>query len=63
MPTYTYKCTDCGAVHDVMVKVSEATPKRDCDVCGEKASSEKQLSAPAFQLKGTGWYATDFKRS
>lgn len=61
MPTYTYKCRVCADLHDVFVKVSEATPTRDCAKCGAAASSEKQVSAGSFHLKGTGWYATDFR--
>ncbi|MCS6787560.1 MAG: zinc ribbon domain-containing protein [Thiobacillaceae bacterium] len=59
MPIYAYKCSDCGFEQDVMQKVSDA-PLTDCPACG-KPSLVKQLTAAGFQLKGTGWYATDFK--
>lgn len=59
MPIYAYKCSDCGFEQDVMQKVSDA-PLTDCPQCGKPAFS-KQLTAAGFQLKGTGWYATDFK--
>jgi len=59
MPIYAYKCSDCGHAKDVLQKMADA-PLTDCPVCGAAAFS-KQLTAPGFQLKGTGWYATDFK--
>ncbi len=59
MPIYAYKCSDCGFEQDVMQKVSDA-PLTDCPSCG-KPSFTKQLTAAGFQLKGSGWYATDFK--
>jgi len=59
MPIYAYKCSDCGFEQDVMQKVSDA-PLTDCPQCG-KATFGKQLTAAGFQLKGSGWYATDFK--
>ncbi len=59
MPIYAYKCSDCGFEQDVMQKVSDA-PLTDCPACGKPAFA-KQLTAAGFQLKGTGWYATDFK--
>jgi len=58
MPIYAYKCTACGFAKDVLQKVSDA-PIAKCPACGEERFS-KQLTAPGFQLKGTGWYATDF---
>ena len=59
MPIYGYRCEACGEEHDVLQKVSEA-PLTKCPACGKKAL-KKQLSAAGFQLKGSGWYATDFK--
>jgi putative FmdB family regulatory protein len=59
MPIYAYKCSDCGFEQDVMQKVGDA-PLTDCPQCG-KPSFTKQLSAAGFQLKGNGYYATDFK--
>jgi putative FmdB family regulatory protein len=59
MPIYAYKCGSCGHAKDVLQKMSD-DPLTDCPACGQSAFS-KQLTAPGFQLKGTGWYATDFK--
>lgn len=59
MPIYAYKCASCGHTEDVMRKISDA-PLTTCTACG-KDTFEKQLTAPGFQLKGSGWYATDFK--
>lgn len=59
MPIYDYLCTDCGFKKEVMRKISEPN-LTDCPECG-KATFAKQLSAPSFQLSGSGWYATDFK--
>lgn len=59
MPIYAYKCESCGFAKDVLQKISD-TPLTDCPTCG-KPSFKKQLTAAGFQLKGSGWYATDFK--
>lgn len=62
MPTYDYKCPHCGVERTAFFKsVREATESPpSCDLCDTLL--EKQVSAPAgFQLKGTGWYQTDFK--
>jgi len=59
MPIYAYKCASCGFAQDEMLKVSDA-PLTMCPSCG-KADYAKQVTAPGFALKGTGWYATDFK--
>jgi putative FmdB family regulatory protein len=59
MPIYAYKCNACGFAQDVMQKVSEA-PLTACPECG-KDTFAKQLTAAGFALKGSGWYATDFK--
>lgn len=59
MPIYAYRCDSCGARKDVLQKVSDA-PLTVCAECGAP-SFHKELTAPAFQLKGTGWYVTDFR--
>ncbi|MGQ0708207.1 MAG: FmdB family zinc ribbon protein [Rhodoferax sp.] len=59
MPIYAYQCASCGFAKDVLQKMSDA-PLRECPSCGE-STFEKQLTAAGFQLKGSGWYATDFK--
>ena len=59
MPIYAYKCESCGFAKDVLQKMSDA-PLETCPAC-EKPSFKKQLTAAGFQLKGSGWYATDFK--
>lgn len=59
MPIYAYKCGSCGHSKDVLQKISDA-PLTDCPACGASAFS-KQVTAAGFQLKGSGWYATDFK--
>ncbi len=59
MPIYAYKCSSCGHAADVLQKIS-ADPLTECPSCG-KATFSKQLTAPGFQLKGSGWYVTDFK--
>jgi putative FmdB family regulatory protein len=61
MPIYEYRCAECGQEHEVLQKVSEP-PLTECPACG-KPALKKQLSAAGFQLKGSGWYATDFKGS
>jgi putative FmdB family regulatory protein len=59
MPIYAYRCDACGHRKDVLQKMSDPL-LTICPSCGE-ASFAKQLSAPAFQLKGSGWYVTDFR--
>ena len=59
MPIYEYLCGSCGHVLDALQKVSE-DPLTFCPECG-KPELKRQLSAPAFRLKGGGWYETDFK--
>lgn len=59
MPIYAYKCESCGFAKDVLQKMSDA-PLSDCPTCAAPAF-KKQLTAAGFQLKGSGWYATDFK--
>jgi putative FmdB family regulatory protein len=59
MPIYAYKCEACGFAKDVLQKMSDA-PLTECPACGQPAF-RKQLTAAGFQLKGSGWYVTDFK--
>jgi putative FmdB family regulatory protein len=59
MPIYAYKCEACGHQKDVLQKLSES-PLTQCPSCGADAF-RKQLTAPGFQLKGSGWYVTDFR--
>ncbi len=59
MPIYAYKCGACGHAKDVLQKISDA-PLTQCPACGAEAFS-KQITAAGFQLKGSGWYATDFR--
>lgn len=59
MPIYAYQCAACGHAKDVLQKVSDA-PLTVCPACGATAFS-KQVTAAGFQLKGNGWYQTDFK--
>lgn len=59
MPIYAYKCGSCGHAKDVLQKVSDA-PLTVCPACGAESFS-KQITAAGFQLKGSGWYATDFR--
>lgn len=59
MPIYEYRCEACGHQEEFLQKVSEP-PIAKCPGCGKK-KFRKLLSAAGFQLKGSGWYATDFK--
>ena len=59
MPIYAYKCESCGHAKDVLQKISDA-PLIECPACGQPTFS-KQLTAAGFQLKGSGWYVTDFR--
>jgi len=59
MPIYAYRCDDCGHTKDVLQKLSDPV-LTICPACGAQAFS-KQLTAAGFQLKGSGWYVTDFK--
>jgi putative FmdB family regulatory protein len=59
MPIYAYKCASCGHAKDVLQKISDA-PLTACPACGAE-SFTKQVTAAGFQLKGSGWYATDFR--
>ena len=59
MPIYAFECQACGHSFEVMQKMSEPAPTV-CSACG-KPELKKLLSAAGFQLKGSGWYVTDFK--
>lgn len=59
MPIYAYRCSACGHAKDVLQKLSDA-PLTTCPACAAESFS-KQVTAAGFQLKGSGWYATDFK--
>jgi putative FmdB family regulatory protein len=61
MPIYAYKCGTCGYAKDVLQKISDA-PLTDCPECGASTFS-KQVTAAGFQLKGSGWYVTDFRNN
>ncbi|CAG9174884.1 FmdB family zinc ribbon protein [Cupriavidus respiraculi] len=60
MPIYAYRCDACGHGRDVLQKMSDA-PLTDCPSCGAAGSFKKQITAAGFQLKGSGWYVTDFR--
>jgi putative FmdB family regulatory protein len=59
MPIYEYRCGACGFQKEFLQRISDAPPK-DCPECGKSALT-KMVTAAGFQLKGSGWYATDFK--
>ena len=59
MPIYAYRCASCGHSRDVLQKMSDPV-LTTCPVCGVE-QFQKQVTAAGFQLKGSGWYATDFK--
>ena len=59
MPIYAYRCSACGHQQDHLQKMSDAL-LTDCPQCG-KAAYKKMLTAAGFQLKGSGWYVTDFR--
>lgn len=61
MPIYEYRCTACGHELEALQKLADA-PLTDCPSCGQSRLS-KLISAAGFRLKGSGWYATDFKNS
>ncbi|KQZ96397.1 FmdB family zinc ribbon protein [Achromobacter sp. Root565] len=61
MPIYAYKCSACGHAKDVLQKISDA-PLSVCPECGQSTFS-KQVTAAGFQLKGSGWYVTDFRNN
>ena len=59
MPIYAYRCEACGHAKDVLQKISDPV-LTDCPACGAPAF-KKQVTAAGFQLKGSGWYVTDFR--
>jgi putative FmdB family regulatory protein len=59
MPIYAYRCASCGHAQDVLQKMSDPVLSV-CPACGA-AAYEKQVTAAGFQLKGSGWYVTDFR--
>ena len=59
MPIYEYRCGDCGFQKEFLQKLSDA-PLKDCPECGKPALN-KLVTAAGFQLKGSGWYVTDFR--
>jgi putative FmdB family regulatory protein len=61
MPIYEYRCSSCSHQEDFLQKLSEPQ-LTDCPKCG-KSTFAKQVTAAGFQLKGSGWYATDFKNN
>lgn len=61
MPLYAYQCSACGHAQDVLQKMSDA-PLSVCPACGQAAYA-KQITAAGFQLKGSGWYVTDFRNN
>ena len=61
MPIYAYRCEACGFAKDILQKISDA-PLTGCEACG-KPAMKKQVTAAGFQLKGSGWYVTDFRNN
>lgn len=59
MPIYAYRCESCGHAKDVLQKISDPV-LTTCPACGAE-SFKKQITAAGFQLKGSGWYVTDFR--
>jgi putative FmdB family regulatory protein len=59
MPIYAYRCDECGFSKDVLQKISDPV-LTTCLSCGKDAF-KKQVTAAGFQLKGSGWYVTDFR--
>lgn len=59
MPIYAYRCDECGFAKDVLQKMSDE-PLVECPNC-QKPQFKKQVTAAGFQLKGSGWYVTDFR--
>ena len=59
MPFYEYQCSACGHHHEELQKITDG-PLRKCPACG-RSTLRRLMSAPAFRLKGSGWYETDFK--
>jgi len=62
MPNYDYKCQKCGGTFEVWQKITEQ-PVTDCPVNGCGGKVERLINPAGFILKGSGWYATDYKKS
>ncbi|MES2615786.1 MAG: FmdB family zinc ribbon protein [Bdellovibrionota bacterium] len=60
MPIYEFKCQACSHIDEVLMKISDPAPEK-CSICS--GSVQKIMSRSSFSLKGTGWYATDYKDS
>ena len=60
MPIYEYRCDGCNSVYEEIVRLSDANPP--CPTCGD-VNVSRLMSQTSFQLKGNGWYATDYGRS
>ncbi|OPY64855.1 MAG: Zinc ribbon domain protein [Syntrophorhabdaceae bacterium PtaU1.Bin034] len=60
MPIYEYECADCGKIFEIFQKISDE-PLKECQEC--KGQLNRLISMCSFQLKGTGWYVTDYKSS
>lgn len=59
MPIYVYRCENCGSEKELLQKMSDS-PLTHCDSC-DQDTMVKQVTAAGFELKGTGWYVTDFR--
>lgn len=59
MPIYAYRCSACGYAQDILQKINDPL-RTDCPACGQSTFA-KQVTAAGFQLKGSGWYVTDFR--
>ena len=60
MPIYVFRCSDCGEKFERLQKLSDPDPDV-CPHCGKRDAVQRQVTAPAFRLSGSGWYETDFK--
>ena len=60
MPLYEYCCSSCNH-SDTLLEQSNSAKRKKCPACGKRMGFERLISAPAFHLKGNGWYATDFR--
>lgn len=58
---YEYHCSACGRVSEHIQKFADA-PLTDCEDCGKKGTLAKQMSRTSFELKGSGWYSTDYRK-
>jgi putative FmdB family regulatory protein len=62
MPFYVYKCQNCGTITEKLQKMDAPAPV-GCEACGLQEPLQKQVTASGFQLKGNGYYVTDFKNN